>query len=285
MARPRIALRTAHALGLAALILALGAPTAAAASLAPPKGDSPAVADMHDAYVVIAVLATLLAVGVNLALILAATRKSSSPGEHEAAEAVPSAPSATPRRALAALGALAVAVFITGDRVPTRSRRIPAGTGAEAGKQLDVRVAGQQWLWRYTYPDGTFSYYELVVPVGRTVRLAIDSTDVVHRWWVPELTGMAEAVPGRLNPVYFRADQPGVYDGRSSAFSGQSYAAMRIRVRAVSDSEFTTWLSNQKAGILTAQAAVQKSVGEAGASAKVPSASGTPGVSQTGASQ
>ncbi len=153
---------------------------------------------------------------------------------------------------------------------------------------LTIRAVGQQWIWRYEYPSpeeagnapvsgsegpavdtgsvgssaqsfaDVFSYYDLVVPVDTTVKLDIESTDVVHRWWVPELGGKFDAVPGRPNSAWFRADEEGVYDGQSAAFSGVSYATMRTRVRVVTSRGYQAWLSEQAADIEEAQAAVQE---------------------------
>jgi cytochrome c oxidase subunit II len=237
---------------------------------------------MHDAYVVVAIIAVLIVVAINAALIMAALRARQGGPVERTEEGMPSPPpSRVPqRRVTAALSVLAIAVFVIGVIYNERAREAPSPLAGNSAAPLSVRVAGQQWLWRYTYPDGTFSYYELVVPVGRTVRLKIDSTDVVHRWFVPELDGMAEAVPGRLNQISFRADRPGVYDGQSTAFSGSSYAAMRIRVRAVDDAEYKTWLATQGKDLLAAQKAVQKALGEPAGAATTPSASGTPGVAK-----
>ena len=75
-----------------------------------------------------------------------------------------------------------------------RSLTLPATPASQA--PLQVKACGQQWIWRYEYPDGTYSYYELVVPVDTTVILNLCSTDVVHRWWVPGLSGKFDATPG-----------------------------------------------------------------------------------------
>ena len=78
-------------------------------------------------------------------------------------------------------------------------------------------------------PTATYTYYELVVPVDTAVVVKLDSTDVVHRWWVPGLGGKFDAVPGETNSTWFKADEEGVYDGQSYAFSGPAYAVMRTR--------------------------------------------------------
>ena len=105
-----------------------------------------------------------------------------------------------------------------------------------------IEATGQQWIWRYEYPDGTFSYYELVVPVDTAIVVKLGSTDVVHRWWVPGLGGKFDAVPDQSNQTWFKADEEGSYDGASYQFSGASYAAMRTRVQALSVPEYEAWL-------------------------------------------
>ena len=142
----------------------------------------------------------------------------------------------------------------------TAQRQIEPPTGKVA--PLQITACGQQWLWRYEYPDGTYSYYELVVPVDTAVVLHLCSTDVVHRWWVPGLSGKFDAVPGESNSTWFRADQVGIYDGASYAFSGASYAVMRTRVRVVDVLTYKTWLEQQAAGIQEAQTFVQQANGE-----------------------
>ncbi len=100
-------------------------------------------------------------------------------------------------------------------------------------KPLEINVSGQQWLWRYEYPDGTFSYYELVVPVDTEVVLDIKSTDVLHRWWVPALGPWSTPCRARTTSTWFKADEAGTYEGRSTEFSGPGYAPMRARVTVV----------------------------------------------------
>jgi heme/copper-type cytochrome/quinol oxidase subunit 2 len=150
----------------------------------------------------------------------------------------------------------------TSSLLAQRSLSLPATTSANA--PLQIRACGQQWIWRYEYPDGTYSYFELVVPVDTTVVLKLCSTDVVHRWWVPGLTGKFDATPGESNQTWFRADQTGDYDGASYAFSGASYAVMRTRVHVVDVPTYQAWLQQQAAGIQQAQTFVQQANGESG---------------------
>jgi cytochrome c oxidase subunit 2 len=71
-----------------------------------------------------------------------------------------------------------------------------------------------------------------------TVQLDLESTDVVHGWNLPELTGKAQAIPGKTNSIYFRADEPGIYENRSSMLSGQGYDTMGIEVHVVPPAEY-----------------------------------------------
>jgi cytochrome c oxidase subunit II len=87
---------------------------------------------------------------------------------------------------------------------------------------------------------------------------------VVHRWWVPGLSGKFDATPGASNSTWFKADETGNYDGASYAFSGASYAVMRTRVRVVDVPTYQAWLEQQAAGIQEAQNFVQQANGEAG---------------------
>jgi cytochrome c oxidase subunit 2 len=157
----------------------------------------------------------------------------------------------------AALTLFAAAILVLSLVYTERAREMPA-TGA-AGLQvshsepLRIGTTGQQWLWRYDYPNGAFSYYKLVVPVDTAVELDLVSTDVVHTWDVPDLAGKRDAVPGKVNPVVFRADEEGTYSGQAATFSGQAYAAMRTEVEVVSPEEYEAFVERQKGEIQAAQ--------------------------------
>jgi cytochrome c oxidase subunit 2 len=129
----------------------------------------------------------------------------------------------------------------------------PAGLASASSTPLKIEATGQQWLWRYDYPNEAFSYYKLVVPVDTTVELDLVSTDVIHTWDVPELAGKRDAVPGKTNHVVFRADEEGTYDGQSATFSGQAYAAMRTEVDVVSPEAYKAFIARQKSDIQAAQ--------------------------------
>lgn len=156
-----------------------------------------------------------------------------------------------------ALGAFALVLLIVGIVFTEKAREAPAsgpaGLQANDGAPLAIKATGQQWLWRYDYPNGSFSYYKLVVPVDTAVELELHSTDVVHTWNVPDLSGKRDAVPGKVNHVEFRADEEGSFDGDSATLSGQAYAAMRTEVEVVSPQAYEAFLEQQKSDIEDAQ--------------------------------
>ncbi len=130
------------------------------------------------------------------------------------------------------------------------------------GRALRITVTGQQYIWRYTYPgaaapDGLgapYSYETMVVPVGTTVVLDVESVDVVHSWWIPQLGGKLQAIPGYNNYSWFRVDKPGIYRGQCAEICGRGHARMIAQVNAVSPTEFDDWIARQKGLIAAANA-------------------------------
>jgi len=132
------------------------------------------------------------------------------------------------------------------------------------GKSLNITVIGRQYIWQYIYPypgssesDGLgapYSYVQMVVPTETTVTLDIVSADVVHSWWIPELGGKFQAVPGYHNYSWFKISKPGVYRGQCAALCGRGHATMRASVKAVPPAQFDAWLAYQKQEIAAANA-------------------------------
>lgn len=155
------------------------------------------------------------------------------------------------------LAAFAAALFALGVVYTDKAREAPttgsAGLQVSPSGPLKIQTTGQQWLWRYDYPNEAFSYYKLVVPVDTAVELDLVSTDVVHTWDVPELAGKRDAVPGKTNHVVFSADEEGTYSGQAATLSGQAYAAMRTEVEVVSPKEYEAFLAGTKSDIQAAQ--------------------------------
>lgn len=157
----------------------------------------------------------------------------------------------------AVLTAFAAVVFVLSIVFTDKARETPstgsAGLASLKSEPLTIKATGQQWLWRYDYPNGAFSYYKLVVPVDTAVKLELVSTDVIHTWDVPDLVGKRDAVPGKVNDVVFLADDEGTYGGASATLSGQAYASMQTEVEAVSPDEYEAWVEQQKSDIESAQ--------------------------------
>jgi cytochrome c oxidase subunit 2 len=125
------------------------------------------------------------------------------------------------------------------------------------GKSLNIRVNGQQYLWRYDYPGKeVYSYYEMVVPINTTVTLDITSSDVQHSWWVPKLGGKADAVPGHVNQTWFKISKPGLYKGQCAELCGENHADMRNVVRAVQPEEYMAFVERQARDIKASQKAL-----------------------------
>ena len=157
----------------------------------------------------------------------------------------------------------AALLFVLGVVITGNAREKPttgsAGLASLKSEPLKIKATGQQWLWRYDYPNGAFSYYKLVVPVDTAVELELVSTDVVHTWNVAELARKADAVPGKTNDVFFTTGDEGAFQGDSATLSGQAYAAMRTEVDVVSPEEYEEFIETQKEEI---EAAQEKVVGQ-----------------------
>ncbi len=270
---------------LSGLLMLFAAAPASASFIAPESAHSPNADDITTTYWVVLIFTVAVAVAINAALVMAVLRFRAKRGG--AAPARVQSGRGLQARLIGGLSALALALFVFGAVMTERTRDVePSGPeGLQASlslsaqtqplvaadlEPLEIRVVGQRWLWRFEYPGGregdlTFSYEELVVPVDTTVLLHVTSTDVLHRWWVPALGGKVDAMPGQTQDTWFKADEVGVYEGQSAAFSGPSYPTMHATVRVVTPQEYEAWLTRQAADLAEAQAAVKAENDEAAA--------------------
>ncbi len=133
---------------------------------------------------------------------------------------------------------------------------------------LTIKVTGHQWYWEFTYPDAgglNFSSYmvaqadlkpgqirlldvdnQVVVPVGKNVRILTTSADVIHSFFIPALGVQRYAIPGRTIETWVKVDRPGTYYGQCNQICGEKHSAMPIAMRAVSSDEYTAWLAEAK---------------------------------------
>jgi len=165
---------------------------------------------------------------------------------------------------------IAPALILAGVMVPTiatiwdLARKPPADA-------LNVTVEGFQWWWGFTYTDADMrtdfgngapirTADVLVIPAGRVVYLSLEGAGgdivqkdpersdymVIHSFWIPELAGKQDVVPGRTNHILMQADKPGMYTGQCAEFCGLQHGRMLVRVRALSAEDWDAWVANQK---------------------------------------
>jgi cytochrome c oxidase subunit 2 len=132
---------------------------------------------------------------------------------------------------------------------------------------VTVKATGKQWFWSYSYPDSKFEFdslmlqdkerkpgqlrllavdNEMVVPVNKVVRLLVTGAEVIHSFAVPSFGIKIDAVPGRINETWFKAEREGTYYGQCSQLCGRDHAFMPIAVHVVSQQEYSAWLEQAK---------------------------------------
>jgi cytochrome c oxidase subunit 2 len=132
---------------------------------------------------------------------------------------------------------------------------------------LTITATGSQWYWTYEYPDHGITFasiivqeadlkpgqprlltvdHEVVVPVNKNVIVQVKAADVIHDWAVPSFGIKIDAVPGRLQKTWFRAERTGMFYGQCSELCGRNHAFMPIAIRVVTDEDFAAWLDSHK---------------------------------------
>lgn len=142
---------------------------------------------------------------------------------------------------------------------------------------VNITATGSQWYWSYEYPDEGIRFdslmvpeanlkegqprllavdNEVVVPVNKNVVVGLKSNDVIHDWAVPSFGIKLDAVPGRLQQTWFRAEREGVYYGQCSELCGRNHAFMPIAVRVVSQDEYDAWVAKHKSAAVDTEGKV-----------------------------
>jgi cytochrome c oxidase subunit 2 len=173
--------------------------------------------------------------------------------------------------------------------VAVPSIRLLAHQYAQPKADLTIKVIGNQWYWTYQYPDnGDFELVSnmlpdaeakkrgeprllgvderVVVPVDSVVQLIVTSNDVIHSWSVPNFWTKMDAVPGRLNQTWFKAEREGLYYGQCSELCGARHGYMPIAVEVVSKEKFAEWVRS-KGGTMPGEAAAPAATPEGAAAA------------------
>jgi cytochrome c oxidase subunit II len=112
---------------------------------------------------------------------------------------------------------------------------------------INLHVIGHRWWWEYDYTDlGIKTANELHIPVGANVQITLDSVDVIHSFWIPQLSGKTDVIPGQTNHMWITSDHEGIFTGQCAEFCGTEHAMMRIVVVVQSQKDFDTWVVNQQ---------------------------------------
>jgi len=135
--------------------------------------------------------------------------------------------------------------------------------GRGRADQLEIEITGHQWWWEVKYPDALSPYQQIVdaneihIPVHTPVLLRLDTRDVIHSLWIPNLHGKRDLIPGRVNKFWIEADKPGLYRGQCAEFCGLQHAHMALVVIAETPEDFARWKTNVSAGAPAPQTAAQ----------------------------
>lgn len=140
-------------------------------------------------------------------------------------------------------GAAIVALLAFG--IPMGHRMLPLPL-SEA--PLRIEVTGHQWWWEVHYPEqGITTANQIHIPAGHPVDFHLNSADVIHAFWVPQLGGKLDMIPGRTNVLRLQADTPGRFRGQCAEFCGLQHARMRMTVEALPEEAFAQWVAARQA--------------------------------------
>jgi len=266
------------AVSLALSLFLAGAQSAFAGSILPQSGGSPTANHISNLYSITLYIAIVIFIGVEGTLLYCLFRFRAKRGRvAKQLHGNTKLEIGWTFGAAAILVALAALTFVDLHSIRDPSNSGPGGldlsngvqyetTGAlkpPNGRALTIQVNGIQYLWRYTYvgasgnPTGLgdpYTTYDMVVPTNTTVILKVVSQDVVHEWWIPELGGKVQAVPGYTNYTWFKIPKAGTYTGQCSFLCGRGHARMIAEVTAVSPAKYERWLSRLSANLKAADA-------------------------------
>ena len=173
-------------------------------------------------------------------------------------------------------------VILVGMAIPSTSTLLKMDDTSNT--DMTLKITGYQWKWEYEYLDQGIKFMSsmstpkdqvynkeakgenyllevdnhVVLPVGKKIRLLVTANDVLHAWWVPALATKKDAVPGFINELWVKIDEPGTYRGQCAELCGRDHAFMPIVVDAVSESDFRKWANRQKGQMVAAAAEAGK---------------------------
>jgi len=173
-------------------------------------------------------------------------------------------------------------LILVGMAIPSTATLLKMEDTSDA--DLTLKITGYQWKWQYEYMDQGVSFFStlstpheqienvaakdehyllevdnhVVLPVGKKVRLLVTANDVIHAWWVPQLGVKKDAIPGFINELWTRIDEPGIYRGQCAELCGKDHGFMPIVVEAVPEDQFNAWVEEQKQMVASASADANK---------------------------
>ncbi len=253
---PRLKRRAALALLLGSTLLLAACSDAQENGQNPFNAEGPAAEKINDLFIPVIVVAGVVAVLVLGAVLLIAFRFRYREGKNENPKQIHGS---TP---LEIGWTIAPAVLLAVIAVPTIITIFDLAEAPAGENVLEVEVVGKQWWWEFNYREQpqvrstVVTANELVIPTGEPVRLQLTACsdslpgecNVIHSFWVPELAGKLDVVPGRDNATTIEADHPGTYLGQCAEYCGLSHANMRFRVIAKAPAEFAQWVREQQRG-------------------------------------
>ena len=169
-------------------------------------------------------------------------------------------------------------LILVGMAIPSTATLIKMDDTKNA--DLVIKITGYQWKWQYEYMDQDVSFFSsmstprdqiegnatkgkdyllevdnpLVIPTGKKVRFLLTANDVIHAWWVPQLAVKKDAIPGFINEIWAKVDEPGIFRGQCAELCGKDHGYMPIVVQAVSDDDFKKWISVKKSEMVASAA-------------------------------
>ena len=116
------------------------------------------------------------------------------------------------------------------------------------GEHLTIEVIGHQFWWEVRYPQyGVTTANEIRIPAGERIRFRVSAPDVIHSFWIPELQGKIDMIPGRIHTLWIEADEPGSFRGQCAEYCGMSHALMALWVEALPAEQFAAWIDGRAA--------------------------------------
>ena len=147
---------------------------------------------------------------------------------------------------------IAPSIFLFAVLIGTIYTMFNLGNISGQGRTLEIKVVAHQWWWEFDYAnDNVVTADELVVPVGTVIHTTLESQNVIHSFWIPQITGKTDVVPGHMNDKLFRADTVGTYRGICTEYCGLQHAHMSFDLIVMSQDGYISWLHNQQNNAIT----------------------------------